>query len=248
MPLQEHYMQSRSRWSSLVATSLASLVAFNAAAAQSGSLEMDTRSNLYLAGGNSYTFSPVGGTGLAPTEIALNSGTGRVLSLSAFGSSFFCGPSLCGTTTPDGPAIGTTNVNGMGRIGGISAPTSGFLAAVFLGPSLPGSLPTHNVVSSIDELSYSPELGQVFFVGDGRTSGDLLQQFLVPDGATRMYFGIADASTFWGDPDFYDDNLGSYNIEYSVSGQSTPVPEPQTVALLAFGFGALGVIRRRRLS
>lgn len=241
-------MQFRSRWSSLVAASVASLVALNTAAAQSGSLVMDTRSNLYLAGGNVYDFTPVGGTGLAPTAISLSAGTGRVLSLSAFGSSFFCGPSLCSTTTPDGPAIGSTNVNGMGRIGGISAPTSGFLAAVFLGPSLPGSLPTHNVVTSIDDLSYTPELGQVFFVGDGSTSGGLLQQFLVPDGATEVYFGIADASSFWGSPDFYDDNIGSYNIEYSVNGQSTSVPEPQTLALLAFGFGALGIVRRRRLS
>lgn len=240
-------MQFRSRWSSLVAIGLASLVAFNAAAAQSGSLAMDTRSNLYLAGGNAYEFTPVGGVGLAPTAISLNAGTGRVLSLSAFGSAFFCGPSLCGTTTPDGPAIGSTNINGMGRIGGISAQTSGFLAAVFLGPSLPDSLPTHNVVSSIDDLSYAPELGQVFFVGDGYTSGSLLQQFLVPDGATEMYFGIADGFTFSGNPDFYDDNIGTYNIEYAVNGKSTPVSEPQTLALLTLGFVALGVARKLRL-
>lgn len=103
------------------------------------------------------------------------------------------------------------------------------------------------MVSSIDDLSYAPELGQVFFVGDGYTSGSLLQQFLVPDGATEMYFGIADGFTFSGNPDFYDDNIGTYNIEYAVNGKSTPVSEPQTLALLTLGFVALGVARKLRL-
>jgi hypothetical protein len=240
-------MRSRSRWSSLLAVGLASLVTATDAAAQSGSLAMDTRTNIFLSGGNSYDFTPVGGAGLTPTGIALTAGTGRVLSLSAFGSSFFCSASFCLAATPDGPAAGNSNIFGMGGIGGIQAPTSGFLAALFLGPTLSASTPAQNVITDLDALSYAPGIGQVFFVGNGSTAADVMQQFLVPDGATHLYFGIADAFIFSGLPDFYDDNLGTYTIEYAVNGTPTTVPEPTTAALLSLGLVAFGVARRRRV-
>lgn len=239
-------MRSRSRWSSLFTVGFASLVAVNAAAAQSGSLVMDTRTNIYLSGGNSYDFTPVGGAGLTPTGIALTAGTGRVLSLSAIGSSFFCSGTFCLAATPDGPAAGNSNIFGMGGIGGIQAPTSGFLAALFLGPTLPASTPAQNVITDLDALSYAPGIGQVFFVGHGSTAADVMQQFLVPDGATHLYFGIADAAIFSGLPDFYDDNNGSYTVEFAVNGSPTTVPEPTTAALLSLGLVAFGVARRRR--
>lgn len=246
-------MRSRSRWSPLLAVGLASLVTVTDAAAQSGSLVMDTRTNIFLSGGNSYDFTPVGGAGLTPTGIALTAGTGRVLSLSAFGSSFFCSASCCLAATPDGPAAGDSNIFGMGGIGGIQAPTSGFLAALFCGPTLPpstlpASTPAQNVITDLDALSYAPGIGQVFFVGNGSTAADVMQQFLVPDGATDLYFGIADASIFSGLPDFYDDNLGTYAIEYAVDGTPTTVPEPTTAALLSLGLAAFGVARRRRVA
>jgi hypothetical protein len=141
-----------------------------------------------------------------------------------------------------------TDISGMGSIGGIAAPSSGFLAALFLGPTLPASMPAQNVITDLNALSYSPGIGQVFFVGNGSTAADVMQQFLVPDGATQLFFGIADAGSFFGVPGFYDDNLGTYAIEYAVDGTPTTVPEPTTAALLSLGLVAFGVARRRRVA
>ncbi|WP_309669847.1 PEP-CTERM sorting domain-containing protein [Gemmatimonas sp.] len=69
------------------------------------------------------------------------------------------------------------------------------------------------------------------------------QLFYVPDGATRLYLGIADGGSFQGNPDFYSDNLGTYTARFDIS---TTVPEPSSVVLIATGLAALFVVRRRR--
>ena len=43
-----------------------------------------------------------------------------------------------------------------------------------------------------DYQSLSPAIGQVFFIGDGLTSAGAYHQVVVPQGATRLYFGIMD--------------------------------------------------------
>ncbi len=211
---------------------------------QSGVASVDTRTSLYLAGGNAYTNPPVGGQpGLVPTAINLNAGMGRVLTVTADGSAAFCGAGVCVAPTPDGPAIGGTSLNASGSISGIVAPTSGFLAGLFLGPSLPGAAPSALNFNTLTTTfaSVAPAVGQLFFIGDG-LAGALQQQFLVPDGATRLYFGIADGGSFVGNPGFYDDNVGTYRAVYSVSA----VPEPSTWALVATGLASLGAVGARR--
>ncbi|MEO7520747.1 MAG: PEP-CTERM sorting domain-containing protein [Gemmatimonas sp.] len=222
----------------------------SSAGAQSGPLTMDTRNNLYLAGGNVVSAGFTGGGGLTPGAINLNAGTSRILTVSsATGSAFFCTSTCQGTL--EGGAIGGTDIASGGVIAGIVAPSpaSGFLAGLFLGPSLPAVAPARlNFNSGLNFTSLSPLVGQIFFIGNGLTSGMVTQQFLVPDGATRLYFGIADAGAFSGAPGFYDDNVGSYSFNYAVTGaQMSAVPEPSTVAL--FGIGALCTLafaRRRR--
>jgi hypothetical protein len=85
----------------------------------------------------------------------------------------------------------------------------------------------------------------VFYIGDGLTSGGVLQEFVAPAGATRLFFGIPDGFNFGGAPGAYDDNDGFYRI--SVGINAIPViPEPQTYALLLAGLGLLGFAMRRR--
>lgn len=116
---------------------------------------------------------------------------------------------------PDGhDAPGSSRLKSFGGISGYVG-TQGALVGVFLGPGVPRSgapSPINFGSSGVDFTTLSPRLQQVFFIGDGRTRGNVLQQFVVPAGATRLALGIADGWDFNGPPGFYDDNDGSYSI------------------------------------
>ena len=98
-----------------------------------------------------------------------------------------------------------------------------------------------------DFLSITPLLGQVFYIGDGKTSGGDFQSFIAPAGATRLFLGIPDGFGFDGAPGAYDDNDGSYRIRIGVN-QVPAIPEPETYALMLAGLALLRVVARRRRS
>ena len=85
-----------------------------------------------------------------------------------------------------------------------------FLPDSPLGGPAPGGLTFDR---NYDFVSLRPALSQVFFMGDGRTSDGWVQRFRVPEGAARVYLGIADAFAFHGLPGFYDDNSGSFLVK-----------------------------------
>jgi hypothetical protein len=88
-------------------------------------------------------------------------------------------------------------------------------------------------------------LGQIFFIGDGENSANILQEFIAPTGATRLFLGVPDGFGFLGAPGAYDDNDGSYRIRVGVN--QNPVPEAGTsVASLLLGSLAGGAWLRRR--
>jgi hypothetical protein len=87
-----------------------------------------------------------------------------------------------------------------------------YLVGVFLDHDQPASAPaTLNFTNDHSFKSLSPELGQVFFIGDGLTGTGTgtTQHFKVPKGATSLYLGFADANAGTGPCGYYGDNSGS---------------------------------------
>ena len=116
---------------------------------------------------------------------------------------------VCGYP-PDGGTIDAAGV-----VSDISSSERvGFLIGVFLS-SPPRETPSRglDVDGWYDDPVLRPGLGQLFFIGDGRTSDGSVQRFVVPGRGTRLFLGIADAYAFRGPPGFYDDNSGSFRVQ-----------------------------------
>jgi len=95
----------------------------------------------------------------------------------------------------------------------------------------------------------APLLHQVFFIGDGRTDTGSIQQFIVPDNATRLFLGFADALEFGSpssQPGHYDDNVGQIQAIFTLTSRTTPIPEPNTWLLLSSGLIGIVLWHRRR--
>ena len=114
---------------------------------------------------------------------------------------------------PGGNGLSGSSLTSLDGISGYLGP-QGPLAGVFLDDSIPSSGPAPATLDftlsglGIDFLSLAPALRQVFYIGDGVTSGNVFQQFIAPAGATRLFLGIPDGFGFGGAPGAYDDKIG----------------------------------------
>src|SRR5262245_59930269 len=128
---------------------------------------------------------------------------------------------------PDGVIVDHHHSGAENGMSDVTAPADA-LMAVFLGPlqpslsGAPGSLDFSTTVSR-DYVTLSPMVQQVFFIGDGLTSGGVRQQIEIPVGATRLFLGGMDGEGWYN-------NIGSFSV--------TVVPEPHTLTLVTLGIGA----------
>ena len=139
-------------------------------------------------------------------------------------------------------ALPDAGITGLNAISGYTGP-KGALVGVFL-----DNTPTQNVATPPAALNFtntsftslSPGIGQVFFIGDGLTGtgSGTTQNFIAPAGATRLFLGIADGFNYAGQPGQYEDNSGSFTVNFT--------PEPVLVGLIAPM--ALLLARRARFS
>lgn len=164
---------------------------------------------------------------------ALDPAVGGINFFNGFGPPFF---------GPSGNGSAGSNLTSLDGISGYLGP-QGPLAGVFLDDSIPNGNsppPTLNFTPGglgTDFLSLTPLLGQVFYIGDGVTSGGEFQTFIAPTGATRLFLGIPDGFGFGGAPGAYDDNDGSYQVRIGINQIPSAVPEPST--LIAAGIAVL---------
>jgi hypothetical protein len=228
------------------------------AGAQSGTETILSTANIFASGGNAPSL-PAGDLGpsaaSAPTLIAITTpGSGRTLTFASATGLWNCFVGAPLNDADGGTCAGpATNISSTGSIAGIETGSrTMFLVGLFLEAGLPGAAPSRLVYSTPDlsSATFSPGIGQVFFIGDGLTGtgSGATQTFAVPDGATRLFLGIADAFGFSGPPGAYGDNTGSITIDYAIVGPSL-VPEPSSLTLAATGaLAMLGWTLRGRRS
>jgi hypothetical protein len=143
----------------------------------------------------------------------LNPASGGISFVLGFGGRIF---------NPDGSdAAGSSIIGSFGGISGYIA-TKGGLVGVFLNDEIPNgeapaTLDFSNSGLGINFTTLSPELGQLFFIGDGVTSNNVAQEFTAPAGATRLFLGVPDSFGFNGMPAAYDDNDGTYTIRFGIN-------------------------------
>lgn len=151
-----------------------------------------------------------------------------------------------GCSPIDGTASFTNHTAGAENgISDVRAPVNALLG-IFLDdsqPSLSAAPGTLNFQTfGLDFLTLSPLLKQVFFIGNGSTTGNVVQQFDIPTGASRLFLGTMDGFGWFN-------NTGTISVEVTQFTQQQPpngVSEPDALALLGIGLVGLAAMRRRK--
>jgi hypothetical protein len=129
----------------------------------------------------------------------------------AAGAQFDCGgPPPC-------TVLGSNGLSGL-----IDAARFWYLTGVFIGPGTPAGSPPPSIDFTLrhEFTVLKPELGQVFFIGDGRAADGDPHLFRVPPGSTRLFLGMVDICAPGETAGCYYDNSGS--LEVTTSWGSTP--------------------------
>jgi len=187
------------------------------------SVSVPSSANIYGAGHNTLPAPGGGGVGVLPSSLTSSAQLGYVILFTNVSGSISLNSSLGVLNNADGNSSASTDITSFGGISGIRSDASGFLAGVFLGPAepmdpAPATLDFGASGLGTSFLSLSPQTGQLFFIGDGRTGtgSGAIQQFFVPPTATGLYLGFADALNYMGLPGQYQDNVGFLKVSFQI--------------------------------
>lgn len=170
-------------------------------------VRVDARSNVFGQGvGVTRTTYP----GIRAPSLGLRAAQ-TVVFPSVRGSVNCCSGAPANWNGPSGGRSYSTNINSNNGVSGITHKNLElFLVGVFIGASpCSGTGPERlDVTNAINHADTAPLLCQTFYIGNGKTAAGALIRVHVPNGATRLVLGFADAFAFSGDPSYYDDNKG----------------------------------------
>ena len=143
-------------------------------------------------------------------------------------TNFFGGPPEDGFPPDGDPSGSMAYLDAFGGISGYQGP-AGALVGVFLSDAIPANNPLDALEFTEEGLGSNfsrlePQIGQVFFIGDGRSSNGQAQTFVAPANATRLFIGLADGSYFYGTPTCYADNTGSFTYQIESDQPYEPLP------------------------
>lgn len=178
--------------------------------------ELPATADIYLAGAGDDVAATMSDPGTSPLRIALD-GSGKVSFPSVSGDLGAC--SGCEPEPVDGgnvsfPSTNLTPLNGISGV--LHEDRTLFLVGVFLDDGEPDQDDQVDLTDADSEETQEPEIGEVFFIGDGETGDGDLQTIVVPDGAETLYVGFADGYAFVGTPGAYGDNSGSVDLEVTL--------------------------------
>lgn len=178
--------------------------------------------NIYGAGHATAPGPGGSGGGILPVEVAIPAGTGRSVQFSFSGSVNY--GACCPSNGPDGGVF--SNVTPLPQYWGLAgcdfSTRARYLIGVFLDDSEPADPPPDSLVfvdGSFTEIS--PDLRQLFYVGDGLTGtgSGTTQVFHIPDTATRLFLGFSDrCSVSPNVPGWFSDNSGTVSGTVTFSG------------------------------